>query len=202
MSEVWRTITEFPDYAVSSEGRFKRIVPDYRERSGHILKVQSRRYAYITLYRDRKPSVLLAHRIVCQAFHGAPPSSSHEVAHCDGDSLNNRAGNLRWATHSENEADKVLHGTSLVGRPSNVPLHRRPRGQSHGRHTMPERTARGERNGLAKLTDSKVTEIRLDRRPRKVLAAEYGVSVSMISYIQRGVSWAHVPMPIQNGEQK
>lgn len=200
MSEEWRVIADFPDYAVSDLGRVKRVVPDFRGRSGGIMKQQTRRYAYLTLYRDRTPSCVLVHRLVCSAFHGSQPAIDHEVAHCDGESLNNAARNLRWATHAENEADKVAHGTSTAGRPSMVAPERRPRGKRHGRHTQPERTARGERNGLARLTESKVLAIRRDCRPRKVIAADYSISVTMVGFIQRGISWAHVPMPIASGE--
>lgn len=201
MNEEWRVIAAFPDYAVSSEGRVRRIVPDYRGNSGNILKVRNDRYSYVTLYREKRPHVLLVHRLVCAAFHGPQPTPKHEVAHGDGNGTSNAATNLRWATHSENEADKKAHGSSRAGKASNVPLERRAKGNSHGRITKPERTARGERNGLSKLTEEKVKAIRGDTRPRKVLSAEYGVSVSMISYIQRGVCWAHVPMPRTQGAQ-
>lgn len=200
MSDQWLTVADFPDYAVNGRGEVKRIIPDYRGRSGHILKQRINRYAYLTLYRDRAPSCVLVHRLVCTAFHGPKPSPIHEVAHCDGDSLNNAWWNLRWATHAENEADKIAHGTSLSGRPSNIAPERRPRGQRHGRYTRPERTARGERNGLARLTESKVLAIRSDARPRKAIAADYKISVTMVGFIQRGISWAHVPMPVASGE--
>lgn len=200
MAEEWKIIPGFEDYAVSDAGRIKRVRPDCRGRVGLVLKPFLARYANITLYRDRKPHVLLVHRIVCAAFHGGPPTPEHEAAHGDGDSLNNRKDNLRWATRAENEADKIAHGTNLAGKPSQVPVECRPRGKSHGRHTRPERTARGERNGLAKLTESKVTSIRLDRRPRKEIASTYGITVTMVGYIQRGISWAHVPMPASIGE--
>ena len=36
------------------------------------------------------------HVIVCQTFHGNPPSPSHTVDHIDGDTTNNCADNLRW----------------------------------------------------------------------------------------------------------
>jgi hypothetical protein len=193
--EEWRQIEDFPDYAVSSEGRVRRIL------SGKVLRQHHGRYATLNLYRDKKRFCALVHRLVCKAFHGDPPAPGHEVAHRDGDGLNNRKGNLRWATHAENEADKLAHGTSLAGRPSFVRPERRSRGLRHGRHTMPEKTARGERNGLARLTEVKVTAIRLDRRPRKEIAASYGISVTMVGFIQRGVSWAHVPMPQPAGEQ-
>jgi hypothetical protein len=51
-----------------------------------------------------------------------------EACHGDGDSANNRLGNLRWDTPTNNHADKILHGT----------------------------TNRGERSGTAKLTDAAV----------------------------------------------
>lgn len=200
MTEEWRVIADFPDYAVSSEGRVKRIVPDRSGRVGHILKPRIDRYAYLTLYRDAEPSVVLVHRLACTAFHGAPPSARHQAAHGDGDGLNNRETNLRWATPAENEADKLIHGTSGRGLPSRVPAELRPRGRAHGRATQPEATARGERTGTAKLTAQKVTEIRLDTRARKVVAADYGITVTMVGYIQRGISWAHVPMPTPHQE--
>jgi hypothetical protein len=60
-----------------------------------------------------KRRVLSVHRAVCLAFHGLPPSDRHEVAHGDGTRDNNRPENLRWATRSENQSDRTLHGTQL-----------------------------------------------------------------------------------------
>jgi len=43
------------------------------------------------------------HRLVCQAFHGDPPSEKHtDVNHIDLDRTNNKASNLEWVTRSEN----------------------------------------------------------------------------------------------------
>jgi hypothetical protein len=50
------------------------------------------------------------HRLVCAAFHGKP-ADRHEVSHIDGTRDNNQLKNLKWATHSENEQAKKLHGT-------------------------------------------------------------------------------------------
>lgn len=183
--EVWREIIGYPGYAVSSEGRV-------RGAKGRILKPYPARYLQLTIYAGGTPKMAHVHRLVCEAFHGPCPSSGHEVAHRDGNAHNNAASNLRWATRVENEADKLAHGTSLAGRPSFVPVDRQARGAGHGRSTMPWRTARGERGGRAKLTEQKVKAIRDDARPRKVIAAEHGVSVAMIGMIQRRESWAHV----------
>ncbi len=42
------------------------------------------------------------HRIVCSAFHNAPPTDNHVVDHIDTNRANNRAENLRWVTRLEN----------------------------------------------------------------------------------------------------
>jgi len=44
------------------------------------------------------------------AFHGEKPDG-YEARHLDGDKLNNHPSNLAWGTHSENECDKMKHGT-------------------------------------------------------------------------------------------
>lgn len=198
MSEKWRVIKAFPDYAVSSLGRVKRVQPNCFGSVGGILKQRLDRYACLTLYVNKKPFLVSVHRLVCTAFHGNPPTKKHHAAHNDGNGLNNAASNLRWATANENEADKILHGRSLLGKPSTVPPHRRPRGLTHGRYTMPEKTARGERTATSKLTEKKIVQIRKDSRSRKEIAADYGITVTMVGYIVRGISWAHIPM--ENGK--
>ena len=194
--EEWRIISDFPDYAVSDGGRVRRLA------SGKILKPHLGRYASLTLYRKRKPYFALVHRLVCSAFLGPAPTPRHQVAHSDGNGQHNHKDNLRWATSVENEADKSAHGTNLAGRSSWVPLERRPRGERHGRRTKPGATARGERIGTAKLTNEKIAAIRLDSRSRKKIATEYGITVTMVGYIQRGISWAHVPMPEIIGDSR
>lgn len=55
------------------------------------------------------------HSIVCEAFHGAKPTGMHEVAHGNGIRTDNRSTNLRWATRSENQRDRIQHGTYQYG---------------------------------------------------------------------------------------
>jgi hypothetical protein len=88
-------------------------------------------YVAVSLWSNSKGHLKTVHRLVALAFIGPQPSPKHEVAHNDGNKRNNHWSNLRWATRKENEADKVLHG----------------------------RSNRGERNGMAKLTDSQAAEI-------------------------------------------
>jgi hypothetical protein len=71
-------------------------------------------YPFVTLHAEGGATSKGVHQLVCAAFHGPCPPS-HEVAHGDGNPLNPRWDNLRWATHADNNADKKLHGTHLVG---------------------------------------------------------------------------------------
>jgi len=105
-------------------------------------------------------------RMVCEHFNGPPPTPAHEAAHSCG---NGKYGcvtpkHLRWATHIENEADKIVHGT----------------------HT------RGERSWHAKLTEKDVRKIRTlkDKMFQREIAKKFGVCQQAIAQIFKGESWA------------
>lgn len=108
----------------------------------------------------RKRSV---HRYVCDVVHGPAPTSKHEVAHSCGNNSCCNPKHLRWATSAENQADKLIHGTSN----------------------------RGERHGCAKLTKSEALAIiglRGEMSQNK-LAARFGVSRAAIRLIHSGETW-------------
>jgi DNA-binding transcriptional regulator YiaG len=118
----------------------------------------------VHLYENGVREGRTVHRVVAEAFIGPRPEGL-EVRHLDGNKTNNRASNLVYSTHKENEADKARHGT----------------------------LRRGEANAAAKLTAADVREIRRRKGERQEdLAAEYGCTFSNISAIQRGKSWRHV----------
>lgn len=106
-----------------------------------------------------------AHRYVCEAEHGPPPSPEHETAHSCGNRCCVNRWHLRWATREENAADKLLHGTD----------------------------GRGEKNPKAKLTRPEVDEIiRLRGIETGVsLAERFGVTPAQISNIQLGKQWTY-----------
>ena len=54
------------------------------------------------------------------------------------------------------------------------------------------RTAKGEKNGSAKLTREQVEAIRVDSRLHREIAVDYGVCRSQVSYIKRGAYWRGV----------
>lgn len=86
---------------------------------------------------------------------------------------------LRAGTNKENVEDRVVKG-------------RCARGERAGLRKHPERAARGERNGSAKLTLEQVCAIRSRRESGEgvvVLAKEFGVSKQLISAICTNKVW-------------
>lgn len=52
--------------------------------------------------------------------------------------------------------------------------------------------ARGEAHYMSKLTEDDIKEIRMDPRPQRIIAEEYGVSPTQIGYIKTERAWKHV----------
>jgi Helix-turn-helix domain len=70
-----------------------------------------------------------------------------------------------------------------------------PRGERHGRSTKPHRTARGEKNGWARLTAAAVVQIRELRQRGETLveiAARFDVARGTVRKVCRGETWKHV----------
>lgn len=114
-----------------------------------------------------------AHRHMCRAAHGEPPSPRHVAAHSCGNGhlgcVNPR--HLRWATPSQNTLDSIAHGTH------------------------PAAYSAGSAHPNAKLTEAMVLEIRAKlaggNGPAD-LAREYGVCASAISQIKARRAWVHI----------
>lgn len=182
MNEEWRSSPSFPEYEASSLGRVRRAKPDrYGRHAGRVMAVTkiAAGYTQCSLSTEAGRKKVLVHRLVCEAFHGVAPTAQHQAAHCDGDSANNRAANLRWATAKENEADKRTHGTIRQG-------------ERHHSFIRPECVARGSRVGTSKLTEAMVASIRADARARAEIAKEYGLCKSHVSEIRTRKVWRHV----------
>lgn len=106
------------------------------------------------------------HRYVCARANGDPPSPEYEAAHNCGNASCVNPAHIRWATPSENQQDRVVHGTD----------------------------SRGVKHPLAKLSESEIKEIRrLDGKfscPQ--IAAKFGVTAASVSNIIRRKSWRHL----------
>jgi hypothetical protein len=119
--EEWRSLDflGFPDYEVSDLGRVRSLkggkvrilkaCPRNRNRVGY-----GSPYLAVGLRVNGVEHRRMVHVLVAQAFVENPFGRT-TVAHCDGNILNCRAVNLRWATPEENARDKQIHGTQRCG---------------------------------------------------------------------------------------
>lgn len=158
-SREWRRllISPYRSYEASSDGDIRR---DGRELKG---VRDTHGYLTVRLYYAGLSRRFKVHRLVCEAFHGAPPEGA-DTAHLDGNRTNNAASNLAWVSRKENMAHKHMHGTAQ----------------------------KGERGPGAKLSQDQVDEIRRreaagESRPR--LAEEFGIARGHLRRIVVGEAW-------------
>lgn len=112
----------------------------------------------------------IAARLMCVMAHGEPPTPEHEAAHNCG---NGHLGcindlHLRWATHTENQHDRLGHGTD----------------------------SRGAKHGKSRLTEDDVYAIRAARgvKRQRDTATKFGITAMAVSRIQRKDGlWAWLP---------
>jgi hypothetical protein len=123
-----------------------------------------------------------AHRVAWELTNGPIPDGLCVLHRCDNPSCV-RPEHLYLGTNLVNSQDMVSKGRQACGDRSGKTVH-------------PERTARGERNGSAKLTENDVKDIRTrfaNGGITKVsLALEYGVRDALISKIIKRQVWTHL----------
>jgi hypothetical protein len=165
VEEMWKSVAipGFEDlYEASNHGRIRRTA------NARLLKQANHPKGYLAVMlsgRGRRQNALV-HKLVLEAFEGKCPDG-HETRHLDGNRQNNLLTNLAWGTSSDNEKDKVRHGTSQ----------------------------RGEGNAMSSLSTEDVREI-ISRynagESQRALASVYGVHQPQISRIVNGKRWGHL----------
>lgn len=113
--------------------------------------------------QSRKVGNRGTHVVACAAANGPRPAGM-DAAHSCGVRLCFNPGHLSWKTRKENEADKILHGTSL----------------------------HGERNPGTELTAADVAAIRSSTLLQRELADMYGVRQGTISRIINQKRWVPI----------
>jgi len=82
--------------------------------------VQRKKNGYMTvlLRSNGKQKTIGVHRLVYDAFHGAPPTPAHQPDHINGIRSDNRPANLEWVTPSTNirrAKSRKVRGTAEDG---------------------------------------------------------------------------------------
>lgn len=165
-AEKGATITDFPLYVVTSLGR----IISYQTGVAREMKPRPHRAGYkiVTLCNGGRQATTTIHRLVAAAF--IPNPGGHPlVRHVDGDRSNNAADNLAWGTYSDNEADKIGHGTRRYG------------------------TAKMKLNRQAR---TEALALAAAGVPRSQIAARFQVNQSTITRLVNGTTWANRKWPI------
>lgn len=123
-TEQWKPVVGYEGlYEVSDHGRVRSVdrwvaQTGRKDRwfPGVLLKQMDdrKRYKWVNLNRGGAPKVGKVHRMVAEAFIGAPPEGN-VLCHNDGNVQNNAVGNLRWGTPRENSHDMIRMGNSQRG---------------------------------------------------------------------------------------
>jgi hypothetical protein len=161
-TETWRDVPGFPGYCVSSYG----VVRGPRCLLAPVQCSKEHRYLVVSLRCHGRTHTRRVHKLVAEAFLGAPPFMGAQVAHNDGNPFNNRLSNLRWTSGQDNQHDRKRHGTWI----------------------------RGSMMKHAKIAEADIPII-YDRAARgenyKSIASDYRISVSTVSLIRRRRIWRH-----------
>ena len=175
--EEWRPVVGWEGlYEVSSLGRVRSVERQQlvgacgwrgiyvRQWPSRIMKTKvSRGYAQLTLSKDGVEQTVYVHSLMAAAFIGPRPKG-FQVAHGDGNRLNNRRSNLRYATAIDNVSDRRLHNTMLPGM----------------------------KNPSHSLSDDDVLFIRASKESGPTLAERFGVKHPTIYRIKNRKGWKHI----------
>lgn len=175
--EIWKDIIGYIGiYAISNWGRIKsyynkrgireKILKQYKDRGG---------YLHVTLYKNGKRKCCVVNRIVLETFIGICPQDM-ETCHNDGDPTNNNLNNLRYDTKSNNQKDRIIHGTNY--------------------YNLTTQNTRGIKNSHAKLNEKQVRIIKYLLKTKILMqneiAAIFNVDSRTISAIKNNKIWIYI----------
>jgi HNH endonuclease/NUMOD4 motif len=120
MEEIYRSITDYPDYKISNLGNVK----SFRCSKEKILKlfIAAGGYYRVNLTNEDGISHLLVHRLIAKEFIPNPDNLLY-IDHIDGDKLNNKVENLRWATRQQNNFNATKYRKHTSSKYKGVRLH-------------------------------------------------------------------------------
>ena len=161
-------IPGYPDYLVDKCG----TIFSFRRKLPVAMRPYLTKEGYLRVKIANESGIkrFMAHRLIAMAWV-PQPADTVEINHIDGIKANNHPSNLEWVSKARN----VRHSFELG---LNKPL-------------------RGSANGIAKLNERQVVEIKQELKNYrqgilKELGDKYGVCKEAIDRIRRGKNWAHI----------
>ena len=109
--EIWKSISDYPNYEVSSFGNVRNIVKQRIMKPRFIVKSG---YSYIGLCKNGTATEKYVHRLVAQAFIDNVNEKKF-VDHIDNNKANNNVTNLRWVSNQENQFNKQISCKNTSG---------------------------------------------------------------------------------------
>jgi len=175
-NERWIAVpTTFPtktcNYQISDHGRMKSV--DKLTGNENLLKGSRGPYGFVKLnlrLKDNKRQSFYLHRLIADNFIEKVDMDKKFLIHKDNDKENNFYPNIQWVNQEELTAHQIKHGVFL-----------------------PENRKAGSNR---KLTEAKVRLlkkwIKEGKTKKKILAKNFGVTVTQVNRIAKGENWAHV----------
>jgi len=167
MTEIWKPIINYEGlYEISNCGRIKSFIK-HNGTNERFLKFgkSENGYLQVTLCKNNIKKYFRVNRLVLETFIGPCPPRM-QCRHLNGIKIDNRLINLKWGTGRENYLDKIKHGTCVDNN--------------------------GNKNGMSKLNDKQIIEIRESKLKYRELSKVYGVGIAQISRIKNKQRWKHI----------
>ena len=164
-NEIWVTLIDYPDYAVSNLGRVRRETKGMTVRAGRILKIHIRIRGFDRVNIFNQPAWYV-HTLVAETFVEKPEYCT-DIRHKDSNRLNNRVENLEWLSRRENQRHMAEFGN----------------------------VAKGSRNAHAKLTEADIPiifDLIESGKSLNAISRLFGVSGVIIANVRDGKNWSHV----------
>jgi hypothetical protein len=138
-----------------------------------------------------------SHRFSWMEVHGSISEDLFVCHTCDNPSCV-RPDHLFLGTAADNSNDKVAKGRQAQG--DNTIYRKYPEkrmiGDKNPSRSHPESHPRGERHGMAKITESDVLKIRemyaTGEHTQRNLAKQFGVTQTLVHFIVKRLKWAHI----------
>lgn len=167
----WKTIEQFPDYAISDMGIVMRIANGSNTWPGRILQavIDKDGYRRVGLFKNKKKSVVRIAILVLKGFKDDLRQDT-EANHKSGIKIDDSLKNLEWVTHQEN----MTHAFALGLRSYDYA---------------------GENNPKAKLKEWQIKEIRgliSIGKSCVSIARMFNVTDVLIGLIKRKKIWLHI----------